>query len=115
MAGEQHRPASNRAAISSPARRCRRHRSAGAHHGLGWWRPCLLASDLACLLRALRDDTVLSAASWATTIAWSPGPERYYDDYGIGVARYRLGGLDAIGHHGVRGAFAFSLARWMPL
>jgi hypothetical protein len=41
---------------------------------------------------------------------WSPGPPGFYDDYGLGLGRYRAGTTQLIGHHGVWGAFAF----WSP-
>jgi hypothetical protein len=41
---------------------------------------------------------------------WQPGPEGFYDDYGLGLGRYRFPAAQVIGHHGVWGAFAF----WSP-
>jgi D-alanyl-D-alanine carboxypeptidase len=68
------------------------------------------AADLAALLRALRDGHLLSAGAWAEMTRWSPGPPGFYDDYGLGLGRYRIGATQLIGHHGVWGAFAF----WSP-
>jgi CubicO group peptidase (beta-lactamase class C family) len=41
---------------------------------------------------------------------WQCGPEGYYDDYGLGLGRYRFPAAQVVGHHGVWGAFAF----WSP-
>ena len=41
---------------------------------------------------------------------WQSGPQGYYDDYGLGLGRYRFKSAQVIGHHGVWGAFAF----WSP-
>lgn len=68
------------------------------------------AGDLAALIRSLHGGTVLTEPSWAAMAAWSPGPTGYYDDYGLGLGRYRLGPVTAIGHHGYWGAFSF----WLP-
>jgi Inhibitor of apoptosis-promoting Bax1 len=38
------------------------------------------------------------------------GPAGFYDDYGLGLGRYRLPAAQVVGHHGVWGAFAF----WSP-
>jgi D-alanyl-D-alanine carboxypeptidase len=65
------------------------------------------AADLASLLRSLRDGRLLSAAALCEMTRWTPGPAGFYDDYGLGLGRYRLGARSAIGHHGVWGAFAF--------
>jgi D-alanyl-D-alanine carboxypeptidase len=68
------------------------------------------AADLAALLRALRDGHLVSAGAWEEMTRWSPGPPGFYDDYGLGLGRYRTGATQLIGHHGVWGAFAF----WSP-
>jgi D-alanyl-D-alanine carboxypeptidase len=68
------------------------------------------AADLAALLRALTGGRLLSSRAWSEMTRWRPGPEGYYDDYGLGLGRYRFSGADVVGHHGVWGAFAF----WSP-
>jgi D-alanyl-D-alanine carboxypeptidase len=68
------------------------------------------AADLAGFLRALTKGQLLSPAAWAEMTKWQSGPEGYYDDYGLGLGRYRFPAAQLIGHHGVWGAFAF----WSP-
>jgi D-alanyl-D-alanine carboxypeptidase len=68
------------------------------------------AADLARFLRALTQGQLLSPAAWTEMTRWQPGPEGYYDDYGLGLGRYRFPGAQLMGHHGVWGAFAF----WSP-
>jgi D-alanyl-D-alanine carboxypeptidase len=67
-------------------------------------------ADLARLLVALRDGQLLTEGAWRDMTSWSPGPPGFYDDYGLGLGRYRIGATQLIGHHGVWGAFAF----WSP-
>jgi hypothetical protein len=55
-----------------------------------------------------------------TTVLTSPPPAQstvgsmpvmsIYDDYGLGLGRYRFPAAQLVGHHGVWGAFAF----WSP-
>jgi D-alanyl-D-alanine carboxypeptidase len=68
------------------------------------------AADLAAFLRALTRGQLLSSRAWSEMTRWQPGPEGFYDDYGLGLGRYRFPAGQAIGHHGVWGAFAF----WSP-
>ena len=68
------------------------------------------AADLAAFLRALTRGQLLSAGAWREMTRWQPGPEGFYDDYGLGLGRYRFPAGQVIGHHGVWGAFAF----WSP-
>jgi D-alanyl-D-alanine carboxypeptidase len=68
------------------------------------------AADLAAFLRALTRGQLVSTAAWREMTRWQPGPEGYYDDYGLGLGRYRFPATQVIGHHGVWGAFAF----WSP-
>ena len=68
------------------------------------------AADLAAFLRALTRGQLVSADAWREMTRWQPGPEGFYDDYGLGLGRYRFPGGQVIGHHGVWGAFAF----WSP-
>jgi D-alanyl-D-alanine carboxypeptidase len=68
------------------------------------------AADLAAFLRALTRGQLLSTRAWNEMIRWRPGPEGYYDDYGLGIGRYQFPSAQVIGHHGVWGAFAF----WYP-
>jgi D-alanyl-D-alanine carboxypeptidase len=68
------------------------------------------AADLAAFLRALTRGQLLSAAAWREMTRWQPGPAGFYDDYGLGLGRYRFPAGQVIGHHGVWGAFAF----WSP-
>jgi D-alanyl-D-alanine carboxypeptidase len=68
------------------------------------------AADLAAFLRALTRGQLLSTGAWREMTRWQPGPEGYYDDYGLGLGRYRFPTGQVIGHHGVWGGFAF----WSP-
>jgi D-alanyl-D-alanine carboxypeptidase len=68
------------------------------------------AADLAAFLRALTRGRLVSTAAWREMTRWQPGPEGFYDDYGLGLGRYRFPAAQVIGHHGVWGAFAF----WSP-
>jgi D-alanyl-D-alanine carboxypeptidase len=68
------------------------------------------AADLAAFLRALTRGQLVSAGAWSEMTRWRPGPEGFYDDYGLGLGRYRFPAAQVIGHHGVWGAFAF----WSP-
>jgi D-alanyl-D-alanine carboxypeptidase len=68
------------------------------------------AADLAAFLRALTQGQLLSTPAWSEMTRWQPGPEGYYDDYGLGLGRYHFPAAQVIGHHGVWGAFAF----WSP-
>ena len=68
------------------------------------------AADLAAFLRALTRGRLVSAGAWREMTRWQPGPEGFYDDYGLGLGRYRFSAAQVIGHHGVWGAFAF----WSP-
>ena len=68
------------------------------------------AADLAAFLRALTRGQLVSARAWREMTRWQPGPEGFYDDYGLGLGRYRFPAAQVIGHHGVWGAFAF----WCP-
>jgi D-alanyl-D-alanine carboxypeptidase len=68
------------------------------------------AADLAAFLRALTRGQLVSPAAWREMTRWQPGPEGFYDDYGLGLGRYRFPAGQVIGHHGVWGAFAF----WSP-
>jgi len=65
------------------------------------------AADLAALLRALISGRLLSSPAWSEMTRWQPGPDGYYDDYGLGLGRYRFPTAHVVGHHGVWGAFAF--------
>jgi D-alanyl-D-alanine carboxypeptidase len=66
-------------------------------------------ADLAAFLRSLRDGRLLTSAALGEMTRWTPGPAGFYDDYGLGLGRYRLGSRSAVGHHGVWGAFAFEI------
>jgi D-alanyl-D-alanine carboxypeptidase len=68
------------------------------------------AADLAAFLRALTRGQLLSTRAWSEMTRWQPGPEGYYDEYGLGLGRYQFPAAQVIGHHGVWGAFAF----WSP-
>jgi len=68
------------------------------------------ASDLAALLKSLTDGSLLTQDAWAEMTAWQDSPECGYDEYGLGLGRYRIGGHEAIGHQGIGGGFAF----WLP-
>jgi CubicO group peptidase (beta-lactamase class C family) len=68
------------------------------------------AADLAAFLRALTRGHLLSSRIWSEMTRWQSGPQGYYDDYGLGLGRYRFEWAQVIGHHGVWGAFAF----WFP-
>jgi D-alanyl-D-alanine carboxypeptidase len=68
------------------------------------------AADLAAFLRALTRGQLVSSRAWRKMTRWLPGPEGYYDDYGLGLGRYRFPAAQVIGHYGVWGAFAF----WSP-
>jgi D-alanyl-D-alanine carboxypeptidase len=68
------------------------------------------AADLGAFLRALTGGQLVSSRSWSEMTRWQPGPEGYYDDYGLGLGRYRFAATHVVGHHGVWGAFAF----WSP-
>jgi D-alanyl-D-alanine carboxypeptidase len=68
------------------------------------------AADLAAFLRALTRGQLVSSRAWSEMTRWQPGPEGYYDDYGLGLGRYRFPEAQVVGHHGVWGAFAF----WSP-
>lgn len=68
------------------------------------------AADLAAFLQALTRGQLLSAGAWSEMTRWQPGPAGYYDDYGLGLGRYRFPAAQVVGHHGVWGAFAF----WFP-
>jgi D-alanyl-D-alanine carboxypeptidase len=69
-----------------------------------------IAADLAAFLRALTRGQLVSAGAWREMSRWQPGPEGFYDDYRLGLGRYRFPAAQVIGHHGVWGAFAF----WSP-
>jgi D-alanyl-D-alanine carboxypeptidase len=68
------------------------------------------AADLAAFLRALTQGQLVSSRAWSQMTRWQPGPEGFYDDYGLGLGRYRFPQAQVVGHHGVWGAFAF----WSP-
>jgi D-alanyl-D-alanine carboxypeptidase len=68
------------------------------------------AADLAAFLRTLTGGRLLSAGAWSEMTRWQPGPEGYYDEYGLGLGRYNFPQAHVVGHHGVWGAFAF----WSP-
>jgi D-alanyl-D-alanine carboxypeptidase len=68
------------------------------------------AADLAAFLRALTRGQLVSTGAWREMTRWQPGPEGFYDDYGLGLGRYRFPAAQVVGHHGVWGAFAF----WSP-
>ena len=68
------------------------------------------AGDLAAFLRALTRGQLVSTGAWSEMTRWQPGPAGYYDDYGLGLGRYRFPAAQVVGHHGVWGAFAF----WSP-
>jgi D-alanyl-D-alanine carboxypeptidase len=68
------------------------------------------AADLAGFLPALTTGQLVSAGAWREMTRWQPGPEGFYDDYGLGLGRYRFPAAQVISHHGVWGAFAF----WSP-
>jgi D-alanyl-D-alanine carboxypeptidase len=68
------------------------------------------AADLAAFLRALTRGQLVSTGAWDEMTRWQPGPEGFYDDYGLGLGRYRFPAAQLVGHHGVWGAFAF----WSP-
>jgi D-alanyl-D-alanine carboxypeptidase len=68
------------------------------------------AADLAAFLRALSRGQLVSTGAWSEMTRWRPGPAGYYDDYGLGLGRYRFPAAQLVGHHGVWGAFAF----WAP-
>jgi D-alanyl-D-alanine carboxypeptidase len=59
------------------------------------------AADLAAFLRALTRGRLVSSGAWSEMTRWQPGPEGYYDDYGLGLGRYRFPAAQVIGHHGV--------------
>jgi D-alanyl-D-alanine carboxypeptidase len=66
------------------------------------------AAGLAAFLRALTRGQLVSTAAWREMTRWQPGPAGFYDDYGLGLGRYRLPAAQVIGHHGVWGAVAVS-------
>jgi D-alanyl-D-alanine carboxypeptidase len=68
------------------------------------------AADLAAFLRALTRGQLVSTDAWSEMTRWQPGPAGFYDDYGLGLGRYRFPVAQVVGHHGVWGAFAF----WSP-
>jgi D-alanyl-D-alanine carboxypeptidase len=68
------------------------------------------AADLAAFLRALTGGQLVSTGAWREMTRWQPGPAGFYDDYGLGLGRYRFPAAQVVGHHGVWGAFAF----WSP-
>jgi D-alanyl-D-alanine carboxypeptidase len=68
------------------------------------------AADLAAFLRALTRGRLLSPRSGREMTRWQPGPEGYYDEYGLGLGRHHYPPAHQVGHHGVWGAFAF----WAP-
>jgi D-alanyl-D-alanine carboxypeptidase len=68
------------------------------------------AADLAAFLRALTRGQLVSSRAWGEMTRWQPGPAGFYDDYGLGLGRYRFPAAQVVGHHGVWGAFAF----WSP-
>jgi D-alanyl-D-alanine carboxypeptidase len=68
------------------------------------------AADLAAFLRALTRGQLVSTGAWSEMTRWQPGPAGFYDDYGLGLGRYRFPAAQLVGHHGAWGAFAF----WSP-
>ena len=48
------------------------------------------AADLAAFLRALTRGHLLSPRAWSEMTRWQSGPQGYYDDYGLGLGRYRF-------------------------
>src|SRR5512132_944665 len=48
------------------------------------------AADLAAFLRALTRGQLLSIGAWSEMTRWQPGPEGFYDDYGLGLGCYRF-------------------------
>jgi D-alanyl-D-alanine carboxypeptidase len=68
------------------------------------------AADLAAFLRALTGGQLVGSGAWREMTRWHPGPVGFYDDYGLGLGRYRFPAAQVVGHHGVWGAFAF----WSP-
>ena len=70
----------------------------------------ITAADLAAFLRALTRGQLVSTGAWSEMTRWRPGPAGYYDDYGLGLGRYRFPTVQVVGHHGTWGAFAF----WSP-
>jgi D-alanyl-D-alanine carboxypeptidase len=68
------------------------------------------AADLAAFLRVLTRGQLVSTDAWREMTRWRPGPAGFYDDYGLGLGRYRFPAAQVVGHHGVWGAFAF----WSP-
>jgi hypothetical protein len=53
---------------------------------------------------------LLSSRAWSEMTQWRPGPEGYYDSYGLGLGPYEFPAAQVVGHYGVWGALAF----WSP-
>jgi D-alanyl-D-alanine carboxypeptidase len=70
-------------------------------------------SDLASFVRGLWSGRILDADGLEQLTAWTPGasfPPGYalrYDDYGLGMGRIGVEGVELVGHTGFIGAFAF--------
>jgi D-alanyl-D-alanine carboxypeptidase len=71
------------------------------------------APDLARFVRGLWSGQLLSADLRAEMTRWTPGA-RFppgiavrYDDYGLGIGRIAVDGVELIGHTGLWGAFAW--------
>ena len=71
------------------------------------------APDLARFVRGLWSGRLLSAelraemTRWTPGVRFPPGIAVRYDDYGLGIGRIAVDGVELIGHTGFIGAFAF--------
>jgi D-alanyl-D-alanine carboxypeptidase len=71
------------------------------------------SSDLARFVRGLWSRRIVDAGGLDQLITWTPGasfPPGYalrYDDYGLGMGRIVVEGVELVGHTGFIGAFAF--------
>lgn len=71
------------------------------------------APDLARFVRGLWSGRLLSAplraemTRWTPGVRFPPGIAVRYDDYGLGIGRHAVDGIELIGHTGFWGAFAW--------
>ena len=71
------------------------------------------APDLAGFVRALWSGAILDSDGLEQLTRWTPGasfPTGHalrYDDYGLGLGRIAVEGVELVGHTGFIGAFAF--------
>jgi CubicO group peptidase (beta-lactamase class C family) len=67
------------------------------------------AADLASLICSIEDDTLITVDSRAAMVDWQDDPTGTYDQIGLGLGRYLIGGHEAVGYRGFSGDFVFSL------